>query len=131
MNTDHPWELETKVTTQDKNSLVLVIQLCLSFLILRPGIHNGIPHFDLSLAEVYADRAVQPLFAGVWKHSLNVRWMLSTINFFKYHLKFEGEGLLAHLYYDLEPDQLPQSWVGKLKDETLQIGGNWKVAYSK
>ena len=121
------------VSANTDGSLVLVIQLCLTSLSLHPQYcNNTVSHFDISQREAYADYKKQPIFVGGWKQDINVRWLLHTVNFFKLHLKASsGEGLLAQYYEELECDQLPQPWLGRIKEGTQLIGSYWKSAYSK
>ena len=127
------WALNDVVSANTDNSLVLVIQLCLTSLSLHPNSCNStVSHFDMSQKEAYADHKKQPVFVGGWMQDINVRWLLHTVNFFKLHLKASsGEGLLAQQYEELERDQLPQPWLGRIKEGTQQIGSHWKSAYSK
>ncbi|QSZ35260.1 hypothetical protein DSL72_008129 [Monilinia vaccinii-corymbosi] len=132
--TDNNWEFYTICSVDspsDSNTLVLLIQLCLTWISWDPRYcTNTISHFDLSQLEVYASPAQQPIFLGRWKNDLNVRWCLHVANFFKFHLKAgNGEGLLAHAYADLPRNQLPQPWLGRLKSGTQQLGSHWKGAY--
>jgi hypothetical protein len=120
-----------KILSAEDEYLVQVIQLCLTPLNLRRKYGTRFHHFDLSQEMAYANPFKQPVFLGEWKQRLNVYWLLATINFFKLHLQHNAEGLLAGEYLDLEPGQSPQTWLGKLKDETQQLGTYWKGAYSK
>jgi hypothetical protein len=120
-----------KILSAEDEYLVQVIQLCLTPLNLHQKYGTRFHHFDLSQEMAYANPFKQPVFLGEWKQRLNVYWLLATINFFKLHLQHNGEGLLAGEYLDLEPGQSPQIWLGKLKDETQQLGTYWKGAYSK
>lgn len=86
----------------------------------------------MSQAQVYCIPSEQPLFAGDWKSEINIRWLLHTVNFFKHHLKAEeGEGLLGYTYGELQPDQLPQPWLGHIKPGTQELGSHWKGVQSK
>lgn len=134
--TDNNWnfkKVNSVDSSLDSNTLVLLIQLCLTWISWDPRYcTNTISHFDLSQLEVYASPARQPVFLGRWKTDLNVRWCLHVANFFKFHLKAgKGEGLLAHAYSDLHRNQLPQPWLGRLKPGTQQLGSHWKGAYCK
>jgi hypothetical protein len=84
----------------------------------------------MSQREVYTDHETQPVFVGNWKQVINVRWLLHTVNFFKLHLKAPGEGILAQQYGELERGQLPQPWLGRIKEGTQPIGNHWKSAFS-
>lgn len=132
--TNNDWSSNTICSVSNSsNTLVLLIQLCLTWLSLDPRYcKTTISHFDSSQLEVYAPPNRQPIFLGPWKNDLNVRWCLHAANFFKFHLKAEkGEGLLAHAYADLHPSQLPQPWLGKLKSGTQKLGSHWRGAYCK
>jgi hypothetical protein len=131
--TSTSWEQDEIVSAKSDNSLVLVVQLCLTSLSFHPNhCNNSVSHFDLSQQEAYADHEKQPVFVGDWKQDINVRWLLHTVNFFKLHFKSAGgEGLFAEEYGDLKPDQLPQPWLGRIKEGTQPIGSHWKSAYSK
>jgi hypothetical protein len=133
LNTDQTsWDPRDIVSAASENSLVLLIQLCLTHLILSPDSSKGaVSHFDMSQSEAYADHAEQPMFIGGWLQTINVRWLLHVVNFFKYHLKFQEEGVLAHDYAVLDRDQLPQPWVGRIMEGTQPIGSHWKSACSK
>jgi hypothetical protein len=111
--------------------LVQIIQLCLTWLMLQPNYSTKLHNFDLSQEMAYANPIKEPVFMGDWKCVLNVPWVLSTVNFFKFHLKHNGgEGLLAEEYLDLEAGQQVQPWLGMIKDETQPLGVHWKGAYS-
>jgi len=135
------WHPDRVVSASREDSLVLVIQICLTALNLNPISCNinksvrsptNVPNFDSTQVEAYADHEKQPIFVGMWKQDINVRWLLSTVQFFKYHFRQPtGEGLLGTMYDSLEPDQLPQPWVGKLVEGTQELGTNWKGAFSK
>lgn len=126
------WDHDDIVTANTDGSLVLVIQLCLTSLSLHPHYcKSNVSHFDMSQREVYTDYKSQPVFIGAWKQDINVRWLLHTVSFFKFHLKAEGEGSLAQHYEDLERDQLPQPWLGRIKEGTQPLGSHWKSAYSE
>jgi len=132
MLTHNDWEPNSIVSAAKDDSLVLVIQLCLASLFLDYDIIPDSNGFHRSQAEAYADHVKQPVFVGKWKKDINVRWLLSTLNFFAYHLKTpNGEGVLCHEYWALGKDQLPKSWLGKLKEGTQALGTNWKGAYSR
>lgn len=121
-----------RLLSGEDECLIQVIQLCLIWLILQPDYLTKLHNFDMSQQMAYANPVKQPVFMGDWKCRLNVHWVLSTVNFFKFHLKHSGgEGLLAEEFLDLEAGQLPQPWLGTLKDETQQIGVHWKGANSK
>ena len=120
------------VSASKDGSLLYVIQLCLTPLSLHPGYCNTkVSHFDISQYNVYHTAARQPVFVGKWKQDINVCWLLHNVNFFKYQIKADCEGLLAHAYKDLEHDQFPQPWVGKINEGTQVIGGHWKGMYSE
>ena len=134
LNTEQTsWYEDDVVSAKTDESLVLVIQLCLTSLSLHPDSCNStVSHLDISQRQAYADHKTQPAFAGGWKQDINVRWLLYTVNYFKFHLKASGgEGLLAQHYEDLERDQLPQPWIGRIKEGTKPIGSHWKSACSK
>lgn len=108
------------------------VQLCLAIFSLHPKYCNlKVSHFDISQHQAYSAPSSQPLFLGKYKQSINSRCLLHIVNFFKYHFKSEGEGLLAHNYLDLDTDQHPMPWVGKIKAGTQPLGAHWKGAYSK
>lgn len=133
LNTEkNSWDHDDIVTATTDGSLVLVIQLCLTHLSLHPDCcKSTAAHFDMSQREVYTDHRSQPVFVGAWKQDINVRWLLHTVNFFKFHLKAHDEGTLAQYYEDLERDQLPQPWLGRIKEGTQPLGSHWKSAHSK
>lgn len=132
MLTENDWNPNRIVSAASEGSLVLVVQLCLSYLFLDYDIKTSFNHFHVSQVEAYADHAKQPVFVGKWKSDINVRWLISTLNFFTYHFKSSpGEGVLCHEYGALPRDQLPQPWLGKLHNGTQILGSNWKGAYSK
>jgi hypothetical protein len=118
--------------TVEDEFLIQVIQLCLTSLILRPDFSLSLRYFELSQQLVYASPYRSPLFTGPWKCRVNVKVALSTVNFFRFHLKhWGGEGLLAEEYLELDVKQRPQPWLGKLKGGTQPLGSHWKGAYSK
>ncbi|KUJ20623.1 uncharacterized protein LY89DRAFT_578476, partial [Mollisia scopiformis] len=115
----------------DKQGCALYnVQLCLSALSLHPNYCNAkVSHFDISQHQVYSAPCTQPLFLDNLKQSVNTRWLLHIVNFFKFHFKSGAEGLLAHAYSVLDADQYPQFWVGKLQAGTQTFGTHWKGAY--
>ena len=120
------------VTAAHENTLVYVVQLCLTSFNLDPEYCNfKVNHFDISQYQAYSGPACQPVFDGLMKQEVNVRWLLHVINFFKYHMKSDGEGLLAHDYKELENSQIPQFWVGKIQGGTQPLARHWKGAYSE
>jgi hypothetical protein len=133
------WDRDRIVSASQDDTLVLVIQLCLTSLNIHPSFSNtnpngrtGIPNFDTSQSLAYRDHETQPIFVGSWKMDINVKWLLSVVNFFKFHFKQPcGEGLLVEEISSLEEDQLPQPWLGTLLDGTQQVGSHWKGAFSK
>lgn len=134
LNTEQTsWYEDDVVSANTDKSLILVIQLCLTSWSLHPDSCNStVLHFDISQGQAYADHKKQPVFVGGWKQDINVRWLLHTVNFFKLHLKASsGEGLLAQHYEELDRDQLPQPWLGRIKAGTQPLGSHWKSAYSK
>lgn len=124
-----PASLDTIFTAARDDSFVYVVQLCLTPIALDPRWRTRVFHFDISQYQAYATRDCQPLFTGDYLQEVNVRWALHVVNFFKYHLKSEGEGLLEHDYKDLEPSQLPQFWVGNINGGTQPLARHWKGAY--
>jgi hypothetical protein len=121
-----------RILSAEDEFLIQIIQLCLTYLILQRDYSTKLQHFELSQELVYAGPYNLPLFKDSWMCRLNVQLALSTVNFFRFHLKQSGgEGLLAEEYLDLPASQLPQPWLGRLKDETQPLGAHWKGAYSK
>lgn len=134
LKTAKPWDITTVCSVgSSPDTLVMVIQLCLTLISWDPRYcNNSISHFDWSQFEVYAAPQKQPMFIGQWKNDLNVRWCLHVANFFKFHLKAKnGEGVLAHAFADLEQDELPRPWLGRLQQGTQKLANNWKGAYCK
>jgi hypothetical protein len=135
------WHPDRVITASREGTLLLVVQLCLTALNLHPVSNNvgkglnspkSIPHYDCAQIEVYADHEKQPLFLGKWKQEMNVRLALNIVHFFKFHLKApSSEGILSELYRSLEPNQLPQPWLGKLQKGTQKLGANWKGTFSR
>jgi hypothetical protein len=124
--------LHVVLNASNLESALYNVQLCLAAFSLHPKYSNGkVSHFDISQHQVYSAPSCQPIFLDKWKQSINIRWLLHVVNFFKYHFKADGEGLLAHEYTDLDPDQYPQPWVGNIQPGTQELGTHWKGAYSK
>lgn len=120
------------VTANDKDALIYVIQLLLTPFSFDPAYCNGkVGHFDISQYQAYCTAKTQPVFNGIYKQQVNIRWLLHIVNFFKYHLKSQGEGLLAHEYQLLESDEFPQFWTGHIKGGTQPLARHWKGAHSK
>lgn len=113
-------------------SLAMVIQLCLTYLYLHPSTCKGaVAHFDDSQRQAYLCHKIEPVFQGDKKQEPNVSWLLHVVNFFKLQLKVEAEGHFYHAYNILASHQLPQPWLGKIKDGTQKLGSHWKGAYSE
>jgi hypothetical protein len=121
------------VSASVEGTLVYAIQLCLTPISLNPRFCNKykVSHFDLSQYQAYDTPARQPIFCGRYKQDVNVRWLLHVVNFFKFHLTTNNEGLLAHHYQDLESDQFPQPWEGRIEPGTKPLKSHWRGAYSK
>ncbi|TVY34995.1 hypothetical protein LSUB1_G006947 [Lachnellula subtilissima] len=122
-----------KVITANKpGSLVYVIQLALTPISLHPDYcNNRVSHFDVSQMHAYSTAKAQPIFVGKVLQDINVRWLLHTINFFKFHFKSSrGEGIIANDYALLEPDQYVQPWVGLIEAGTQPLGRFWKSAHT-
>jgi hypothetical protein len=126
-------DMHKVVSASVEGTLVYAIQLCLTPISLNPrfcSMHK-VSHFDLSQYQAYDTPARQPMFCGKYKQDVNLRWLLHVVNFFKYHLTAVDEGLLAHHYKDLESDQFPQPWEGRVEAGTKSLKSHWKGAYSK
>ena len=111
----------------------MVIKLCFVHLLLHPDICNAKTSIFLaSQEEVYKCFTETPLFGGKNKYEINLPWLLHAANFFKFHFKTpDGEGILAHMYQQLEKSELPMAWTGKLKSGTQKLGPHWKGAFSE
>lgn len=111
----------------------MVIRLCFIHLLLHPQICNIKTNvFLASQEQVYKCFIEAPLFLGRNKNEINILWFLHTANFFKFHFKtHDGEGILAHMYQQLEKAELPMAWPGKLKGGTQKLGPYWKGAFSE
>ncbi|TVY81499.1 hypothetical protein LSUE1_G004411 [Lachnellula suecica] len=120
------------VTATKPGSLVYVVQLALTPISLHPDHCNfKVAHFDISQAQVYATSKAQPIFVGKVKQDINVRWLLHTVNFFKFHFKSgASEGIISDEYAALEHDQYPQPWIGLIKAGTQPLGRFWKGAHT-
>ncbi|KAF4630370.1 hypothetical protein G7Y89_g7768 [Cudoniella acicularis] len=120
------------VSAKKEETLVLVVQLILTPLSLHPDICNArVFHVDLSQQQAYATAKVQPLFIGKYKQDINVRWLLHTVNFFKFHLKAPvGEGILSQEYSNLEEHQYSQPWAGVIQSGTQKLGKYWKGVHT-
>ncbi|PBP22045.1 hypothetical protein BUE80_DR007040 [Diplocarpon rosae] len=119
------------VTASKDKTLIYVVQLCLTpFSLHHDFCNRNVNHFDVSQYYAYSRPCSQPICTGFFKQDVNVRWLLHVVNFFKYHFKSEGEGLIAHDYKELEVDQLPQFWVGNIKGGTQPLARHWKGAYT-
>jgi len=127
------WNPNKIISASKPDTLVLIVQLCLTYLFLDPATTNSffqpLGAFEVAQVAVYADPVKQPVFVGKYKETINVRWLLSTVRFFRDHLL--GDGNLTNEYAALDPQERPQSWLGKLKDETQTIGSHWKGMHSE
>lgn len=127
-----PGEVNRIVSAKVDGTLIYAIQLCLTAVSLNPRFCDSkVSHFDISQYQSYNTPARQPIFVGKFKQDINLRWLLHVVNFFKHHLTVADEGLLAHYYSDLEADQFPQPWEGRIKPGTSPLQTHWKGAYSK
>ena len=130
LNTDET-VFPKRILSAEDEFLMQIIQLSLNSLILEPNNLNKVHHFDWLQEMVYGGPYNKSLFKGTWMCQVDSRLCLATVNFFNFHFKNSGEGLLAEEYLDLVAAQLPQLWMGRLKDETQLLGTHWKGAYSK
>lgn len=120
------------VTAAKEDTLIYVLQLCLTPLSLHHKYCNRkVNHFDISQFYAYSGARTQPVCSGPFLQHVNVRWVLHVVNFFKFHLKCDGEGLLAHEYKELGVNQIPQFWTGKIKAGIQPLGRHWKGVYSE
>ncbi|OBT69421.1 hypothetical protein VE03_01163 [Pseudogymnoascus sp. 23342-1-I1] len=112
--------------------VAMAIKLCFVHLFLHPNICNiRTTVFMASQEEVYRCLTDVPLFLGRNKYQINMRWLLHAANFFKFHFKTpDGEGILTHMYQQLEKSELPMAWTGKLKGGTQTLGPHWKGAFT-
>lgn len=128
LDDDHAFEDVVSSTTP--GALTFLIQLTLTPLVLNPDISTKpVSNFDVSQAQVYATAKAQPIFTGKYNSSINVLWLLYAVNFFKYHFKAIGEGMMSHTYHDLAPRLIPQYWTGVLKSGTQELKPFWKGAH--
>lgn len=113
--------------------LAKLIRLCFVHLLLHPHMCNIKTNIFLASQEnVYKCFTEAPLFLGKNKYEINTPWLLHAANFFKFHFKTpDGEGILAHMYQQLEKGELPRAWTGRLKNGTQKLGPHWKGAFSK
>ncbi|KFX91484.1 hypothetical protein O988_07727 [Pseudogymnoascus sp. VKM F-3808] len=113
-------------------AFAMVVKLCFAHLLLHPDIFNiRSSIFMASQEHVYKCLTEAPLFTGRNKHEINFPWLLHVVNFFKFHLKTpDGEGILAHMYQQLEKSELPTAWTGKIKGGTQKLGPHWKGAFT-
>ncbi|KFY51008.1 hypothetical protein V496_09025 [Pseudogymnoascus sp. VKM F-4515 (FW-2607)] len=113
-------------------SLPMVIKLCFVHLILHPDFCNIRTNvFLASQEQVYTCLTKEPLFLGKNKYQINMPWLLHAVNFFKFHFKTpDGEGILAHMYQQLDKDELPKAWTGKVRSGTQKLGPHWKGAFT-
>ncbi|KAI9050954.1 hypothetical protein LZ554_005065 [Drepanopeziza brunnea f. sp. 'monogermtubi'] len=101
--------LDQVITAADKNTLIYVLQLCLTPFSLHPDYCNHrVNHFDISQFHAYSGPRTQPVCNGVFKQQVNVRWLL---------------------HVELELDEIPQFWVGHIMGGTQPLGRHWKGAY--
>jgi hypothetical protein len=130
LNTDYP---NTKVLTADYDgTLLIVLQLVLTAISFNPQMCNdNVRHFDISQMKTYGTTKRQPIFSGRYLENVNVLWLLYTVNFFKFHLKSPGEGIMEHAYRDIGDHQYPSMWTGQLQCGTQPLQKYWKGAYSK
>jgi hypothetical protein len=113
-------------------TVLFVLQLALTAISLHPNMcKSKVCHFDLSQLKTYATAAHQPVFNGKYKEKINALWLLYTVNFFKFHLKSAGEGIMAHAYSNMEDHQYPSMWEGRIKAGTQPLQRFWKGAHSK
>jgi hypothetical protein len=130
LSTDLP---NVKVLSADHDgTLVIVLQLVLSALSLHPGMCNkAVRHFDISQMKTYALTKHQPIFTGPYLTNINALWLLYTVNFFKFHLKSPGEGIMEYAYSCMDDHQYPSMWSGRLQSGTQPLQRYWKGATSK
>ncbi|KFY16136.1 hypothetical protein V491_05439 [Pseudogymnoascus sp. VKM F-3775] len=112
--------------------LAKLIRLCFVHLLLHPHMCNIKTNIFLASQEnVYKCFTEAPLFLGKNKYEINTPWLLHAANFFKFHFKTpDGEGILAHMYQQLEKGELPRAWMGRLKNGTQKLGPHWKGAFT-
>lgn len=121
------------LTTRNPASFTIAIQICLTAIALHPD-HCKEPAvcFEESQVEMFAAPARTKLFVGKYKEYVNFRYLLHSTNYFRFHLKEPHlQGLLSHPYKQLDADQYPRTWLGKLKPGTQEIGKQWKGVAGK
>lgn len=114
-------------------ALGLTVKLCFIHLILHPEICNlKSSIFHTSQEQAYKCFRDAPLFFGRNRYEINMPWLLHVATFFRFHFKTpDGEGILAHMYSQLETDELPRPWIGQIKSGTQVLGRHWKGAFSE
>ncbi|OBT79980.1 hypothetical protein VF21_01140 [Pseudogymnoascus sp. 05NY08] len=126
------YDLTPKKRPSRQESLTKVVKLLFTHLLLHP--HSCNIKTDVFLASqefVYKCFKEAPLFLGRNKNEINIMWLLHAANFFKFHFKMpDGEGILAHMYQQLEKGEWPMPWAGKLKSGTQKLGPYWKGAFT-
>lgn len=116
-----------------KLKLMGMVQLCLLPMILDLQ-HNNAPlvHWDSSQRYVYSHHGEMQLFKGFYRNHINIKLLVNTLNYFKFHLKVaNGEGILSNAYAKLASSQRPQMWIGKVPVGTQDMKGHWKGVASK
>jgi hypothetical protein len=132
LSTEYPYVSRNILSADKDNTLVFVLQLTLTAISLHPNMCiKRVCHFDLSQIQTYSTADRQPVFTGKYKQNINALWLLYTVNFFKFHLKSDGEGIMAHAYANMEDHQYPSMWTGRIKAGTQPLQGYWKGAHSK
>lgn len=112
-------------------SLLQVVQVCLAHMFLdneRRHYSYGIP---TSQKIVYQDARNEPLFNGVHRSTVNMRWLLNVINLFKNYMTHEEWHSIHSAFGALRETQRPGAWSEKLHVQgTFPIGRRWKGAYT-
>ncbi|MCJ1223689.1 hypothetical protein MMC12_000332 [Toensbergia leucococca] len=86
--------------------------------------------FPTSQQVVYSHPNTCPMFLDSHMRKVNIEYLLHVANFFKYHLTLPEEATLYHLFQELEDDEKPRGWQGRLEQGPKKLGSHWKGSYS-
>lgn len=117
------------VTFSPAARLFNIVRLVLSYLSFRTV--HGCFMFGISQRTVYMTSYAEPVFLGNNLESVNARWLLHVVNFFRHHITTPSEATLWRAYLDLGDFYKPRPWQGKLpvSTEPRMIGPSWKGSH--
>ncbi|KAF2088704.1 hypothetical protein K490DRAFT_38547, partial [Saccharata proteae CBS 121410] len=115
---------------ENTNPMLHAVQVTFTAWCLRKSFGYGNFSFESSQRAAYASPFKEPIFHGFNKQTVNMKWILHVMNFFKYHITEEDNATLSQPFWDLGNEQYPTLWQGPLQNGPSKPGRYWKGTYA-